>query len=63
MCRVSSDEVKYDSLHQTLDSNLTVILDQTEESFLVLGPKLYYISFALEQTAKEDIILVLGCDI
>jgi hypothetical protein len=50
-------------LHQTLDSNLTVILDQTEESFLVLGPKLYYISFALEQTAKEDIILVLGCDI
>ena len=50
--RVSFNEIEHNRLHETLDTDLAIVLNQLQERCFVLGPGLDTISFALKEAAK-----------
>ena len=57
------DEEENNCLEEAFGSELTVFLHELEEGFLIGRPMLDDISFRVETTADEDVILVVRCDV
>lgn len=57
------DEVEDDSLHEVLDADFTLFLNQSDEQVLVFGPVLENASFGgrWEDTAKGDEVQPIRC--
>ena len=53
-------KVEHHSLKQPFDTDFTVAFDKTQESRFVGCPTFYNVAFALENAAKQDVVLVLG---
>ncbi len=59
LARISLGKVQCDGLDKTFNAHFTISLHKLHEGCFVLGPILNHIAFALKQTAKEEVILVL----
>ena len=63
LTRLSLDEVEHYCLQKSLDTNLSVALYEFHEGWFVRGPTFYHIALILENTTKQDVVLVLRSDV
>lgn len=59
----SLDEVEYSRLKYSFRSILPIALDKLKKCIFVLGPHLHDVSFTLEKSTEEDVVLILRSDV
>jgi hypothetical protein len=59
----SLDEVEYSRLKYSFRSILSIALDKLKKGIFVLGPHLHDVSFTLEKSTEEDVVLILRSDV
>ena len=59
LIRILLDKVLYDSLHEMLYSEVSILSNLVKKAFFILGPGLNDVPFFREETTHEDVVFKL----